>query len=200
MKTKTPTLQFLAMLASALIWCNWNLYAQSAPTIAIQPASQTNLVGSNVTFAVAVNGAGPFAYQWQFDGANLPNNIIETFAGNGNAGFTGDGGAATNAALFGPNGVALDASGSLFIADSSNNCIRKVDANGIITIVAGNGIATFSGGGSAATNASLNYPSGVAFDAAGNQYIADQYNHRIEFKQEVQKRGRKGENIITSTS
>ena len=67
------------------------------------------------------------------------NGIITTVAGNGIADYSGDGGAATNASLYYPYGVALDASGNLYIADSDNNRIRKVDTNGIITTVAGNG-------------------------------------------------------------
>src|SRR5438552_2477226 len=100
--------------------------------------------------------------------------IITTVAGNGVFGFAGDGGAATNASLSVPVGVAVDASGNLYIADHSNNRIRKVTAGtGIITTVAGNGNPTFAGDGGAATSASLFSPDGVALDASGNLYIAD---------------------------
>src|SRR6266480_964100 len=106
--------------------------------------------------------------------------IITTMAGNGNPTFAGDGGAATSASMYVPTGVALDASGNLYIADYGNQRIRKVDvATGIITTVAGNGFATFLGDGGAATNASLNYPASVALDASGNLYIADPNNNRI---------------------
>ena len=128
---------------------------------------------------MTVDGIGPFTYQWQFNGTNLPNNIITTVAGNGSLGFSGDGGAATNAKLYVPSGVALDAFGNLYIADTDNNRIRKVDTNGIITTVAGKTGGGYSGDGGAATNASLSYPFGVALDAAGNLYIADQNNNRI---------------------
>ncbi len=101
------------------------------------------------------------------------NGIIITVAGNGTEGYSGDGGAATNAELPYPAGVAVDATGNLFIADSGNNRIRKVGTNGIITTVAGNGHAGYSGDGGAATNAELNYPAGVAVDATGNLFIAD---------------------------
>jgi sugar lactone lactonase YvrE len=104
------------------------------------------------------------------------NGIITTVAGNGRSFFSGDGGAATNASLYAPFGVAFDAFGNLYIADYYNNCIRKVDTNGIITTVAGHGT---NGDGGAATNASLYNPSGLAFDASGNLFIADQYNNRI---------------------
>ncbi len=149
------------------------------PSVAMQPASQTNLAGTTANFSVAVNGTGPFTYQWQFNGTNLPNNIITTVAGNGTATYAGDGEAATNASLHLPYGVVFDDSGNLYIADRSNNRIREVDTNGIITTVAGNGTATYAGDGGMATNASLYLPYGVAFDKFGNLYIADYYNNRI---------------------
>src|SRR5207253_1027651 len=106
--------------------------------------------------------------------------IITTVAGNGSSGFAGDGGAATSASLDTPAAVALDASGNLYIADQNNHRIRKADAaTGIITTVAGNGSPAFAGDGGAATSASLNNPDGVAVDASGNVYVADQSNHRI---------------------
>jgi len=106
--------------------------------------------------------------------------IITTVAGDGSAGYTGDGVAATSARLKFPYGVALDGSGNLFIADSGNQRIRRVDAvTGIITTVAGSGIIGFSGDGGAATNALLNGPFSVALDRIGNLFIADFYNARI---------------------
>jgi hypothetical protein len=107
------------------------------------------------------------------------NGIITTVAGNGTNGYSGDGGAATNAELSGPSGVAVDTSGNLFIADASTNVIREVGTDGIITTVAGNGIAGFSGDGGLATEAELAYPAGVAVDASGNLFIADEQNQRI---------------------
>jgi uncharacterized protein (TIGR03437 family) len=103
---------------------------------------------------------------------------ITTVAGNGIAGFSGDGVSATSASLNNPLGVAADSAGNLYIADTNNNRIRKV-SGGTITTVAGNGIANFSGDGGPATSASLNTPSGVATDSAGNLYIADSTNGRI---------------------
>jgi sugar lactone lactonase YvrE len=172
-------LKRLALVASAVAWWATNLHAQSAPTITNQPVSQTNLAGANVTFSVAVDGTGPFNYQWQLNGTNLPENIITTVAGNGTASFSGDGGAATNASLTEATGVALDAAGNLYIADTLNERVRKVDTNGIITTVAGDGSASYAGDGHAATNASLHYPWDLAFDSVGNLYIADTYNSRI---------------------
>ena len=91
----------------------------------------------------------------------------------------GDGGAATNASLNQPNSVAVDALGNLFIADSGNSVIRRVDTNGLITTVAGNGTTGYSGDGGAATNASFDDPTGVAVDALGNLLIADSHNSLI---------------------
>ncbi len=106
--------------------------------------------------------------------------IITTVAGNGTFGFSGDGGPATSAQLNAPFGVALDSAGHLYIADTGNQRIRKVDAEtGIITTVAGNGSFGFSGDGGPATSAQLNNPVGVALDSADHLYIADQLNLRI---------------------
>ncbi|MBX3014394.1 MAG: hypothetical protein KF832_22925 [Caldilineaceae bacterium] len=107
------------------------------------------------------------------------NSIISTIAGNGTADFSGDGGPATSATLNNPAGVAIDSTGNLYIVDAWNNRIRKVDANGIISTIAGNGTADFSGDGGPATSATLNNPTGVAVDSAGNLYIADAWNNRV---------------------
>jgi uncharacterized protein (TIGR03437 family) len=104
---------------------------------------------------------------------------ITTFAGNGVAGYSGDGGLATSASLNGPRGIAVDASGNLYIADTVNHRIRKVAADGTIGTVAGIGTAGFSGDLNRATSAALNSPRGVAVDASGNLYIADSLNSRI---------------------
>ncbi|HEX9047054.1 MAG TPA: immunoglobulin domain-containing protein [Verrucomicrobiae bacterium] len=106
------------------------------------------------------------------------NGTITTIAGTGTAGFSGDGGPATNACVI-PTDLALDAAGNLYFAEAYNARIRRVDTSGIITTVAGNGVATYAGDGGAATNASLNFPCGVAFDANGNLFIGDQFNNRV---------------------
>jgi sugar lactone lactonase YvrE len=106
--------------------------------------------------------------------------IITTVAGNGGQGFAGDGGPATLASLNRPMAVALDAAGNLFIADSFNNRIRKVDAQtGVISTVAGGPIGGFSGDGGLATAAKLSVPMAMAFDAAQNLYFCDNNNSRV---------------------
>ena len=105
--------------------------------------------------------------------------VITTVAGNGGWGLAGDGGPATSASLNYPYGVAVDASGNLFIADEQNHAIRKVSPSGVITRVAGNGTAGYSGNGGPATSAQLNSPNAVAVDASGNLFIADSQNFRV---------------------
>ena len=107
--------------------------------------------------------------------------VITTVAGSDSAtGYSGDGGAATDAKLYYPLGVTLDSSKNLYLADTFNNCIRKVSAaTGIITTIAGDGTAAFSGDAGLATAAQLNSPNGLAVDRSGNLYIADTANNRI---------------------
>ena len=105
--------------------------------------------------------------------------LITTVAGSGTNGFSGDGGAATSARLNYPYGVTPDGAGNLYIADSRNHRIRKVDTAGNISTVAGTGTAGFSGDGDEATAAQLNLPGSVVLDRLGNLYIADRLNHRI---------------------
>lgn len=106
--------------------------------------------------------------------------IITTVAGNGTNGFSGDGAQATDAEIGLPTGLAVDASGNIYISDQNNSRIRKVDAStGIITTVAGNGTYGYSGDGGQATATELRYPQGLAIDTSGNIYFADQWNARV---------------------
>lgn len=108
--------------------------------------------------------------------------IISTVAGNGVTGFSGDGFAATAAQLYYPQGVAVDASGNIYIDDVSNNRIRKVNTAGIISTIAGVGTTGFSGDGGPAILAQLflgTVSPGIAVDAAGNVYFSDGANYRI---------------------
>jgi hypothetical protein len=105
---------------------------------------------------------------------------ITTIAGNRTAGYSGDGGPASRAELNDPAGLALDASGNLFIADAGNSVIRKINlSTGIITTVAGNGMAGYSGDGGPAASAELSLPLAVAVDAHGDIFIADRGNFVI---------------------
>jgi hypothetical protein len=104
--------------------------------------------------------------------------IVSTIAGTGTTGITGDGGAAT-AATIDPTGMAIDASGNIYFAQTNEQIIRKIDAAGIISLYAGNGSMGFSGDGGAATSAEFTFPGDVALDGSGNLYIADQNNNRI---------------------
>jgi NHL repeat len=108
-----------------------------------------------------------------------PAGTITTVAGNGVAGFAGDGGPATAAQLDSPNGVAVAADGSFLIADSDNNRVRRVSPAGTITTVAGNGTAGFAGDGGPAIAAGLDFPIGVAATADGGFLIADSDNNRV---------------------
>jgi len=107
------------------------------------------------------------------------NGVITTFAGTGAFAISGDGGAATAAALNRPYGVATDQAGNLYIADTYNDLIRKVTASsGSISTIAGT-MEGFGGDGGAASGASLDTPTAVVLDTAGNLYIADTLNNRI---------------------
>jgi sugar lactone lactonase YvrE len=113
---------------------------------------------------------------------------IRTIAGRGNidgrgpnagGGFSGDGGPATKADISTPSGLVVDPRGNVYIADRSNERVRKVSPNGTITTVVGNGRQDFSGDGGPATSAAVDRPEGIALDAQGNLYIADTGNARV---------------------
>ena len=194
--------QFGITTAIALDGAN-NLYATDYPNQAIRKITPdgtiTTVAGGNgqgytgdtgqakaaqLRFpeGIAVDGAGNLYIA--DTGNNLVrkvglDGVITTVAGaynNGNAGYSGDGGAATKASMNSPYGIAVDGAGNLFIADLWNRRIRKVDSNGIITTVAGNGTYGFSGDGGPATSAQLANPNNVAVDAVGNLYISDYLN------------------------
>lgn len=151
-------------------------------------ATQTRL---DAPQAVAVNAAGDVFIA---DTNNnrvvevLPSGHLIGFAGDGKPGYAGDSGPAIKARLTDPSGVAVDTAGNVYIADSSNNVIRRVDARtGTISTVAGNvaadqagsGLGGFSGDGGPATSAQLYDPQGVALDSAGDLFIADTFNNAI---------------------
>jgi sugar lactone lactonase YvrE len=132
-------------------------------------------------YGMAIDGAGNLFV------ADLDNNrirkisaagVITTVAGTGAAGFSGDNGQAINAAILAPHDVAVDGAGNLYIVDSGNSRIRKVDRNGIITTVAGNGTRGYSGDGGLATEAQLFVPDAIAI-RDGFMYISDWGNDRV---------------------
>jgi sugar lactone lactonase YvrE len=134
--------------------------------------------GLDFPYGVAVDASGNIYiadyYHQRIRKVTVSTGKISTVAGNGTIGYSGDGGVATSAELANPYGVAVDASGNIYIADMGNAVIRKVTAStGIITTVAGNGTAGYSGDGGPATSADLDYPPGVAVDSSGNIYIVD---------------------------
>jgi uncharacterized protein (TIGR03437 family) len=132
--------------------------------------------------AIAIDAAGNIYFTER--GANLirkiaTSGIISTFAGAGSAGYSGDGGPALAAEFHTPTGLAFDSSGNLYVADTDNDVIRRIAANGTITTVAGTGNRGYAGDGQPALRADLNSPEGVALDSSGNLYIADTFNNRI---------------------
>ncbi len=146
------------------------------------PALQATLSGPS---SVAIDGAGNV---YVCDSGNnairkiaVTTGVITTVAGTlGKFGYTGDGGQATTATLNAPNGIAIDSSGTLYIADTANNVIRRVDAvTGVITTIAGTGSKGYNGDNRPATSAALNEPWSITPAAGGLIYIADQGNNRI---------------------
>ncbi len=105
--------------------------------------------------------------------------VIANFAGNGSAGFAGDGSQAAGAQLSRPQAVTVDAAGNVYIADTGNHRVRAVSTSGVITSIAGNGSPGFGGDGGPAASAQLNAPRGLAVDASGNLYVADFNNNLV---------------------
>jgi uncharacterized protein (TIGR03437 family) len=133
-------------------------------------------------YAVAFDPSGNL-YIADYEGNQVfrvaPSGTLTLVAGNGFAGFSGDGGPAVNASIKSPQGVAVGSDGTIYISDTGNDRLRRVATDGTISTYAGNGFETFSGDGGLATNASLFAPNGLAFDAAGNLYVADTRHSRI---------------------
>ena len=136
------------------------------------PATSAQLAN---LYSVAVDSAGNLyiAGNHHIRKVDASTGNISTVAGSGEQGYSGDGGPATAAQLTFPDGVEVDAAGNLYIADTGNRCIRKVDIDGNISTIAGTGTRGFSGDGGPATAAQLRWPRGVAVDTAGNLYITD---------------------------
>ena len=136
---------------------------------------------------MAVDAAGNvyFAdyYNQRIRKLTVSTGLLTTVAGSGTVGYQGDGGLATAASLYYPTGVTVDGAGALYIPDSNDNRVRKVAPPTVATLtlstIAGTGTAGYNGDGPA-TAANLYYPEGVAADAAGNVYIADTSDDRIQ--------------------
>jgi uncharacterized protein (TIGR03437 family) len=167
-------------IASAQTWTISN-FAGSNPAAPVNvPATSVSL---SPPYAIALDSKGNVFFTTGYYGyyimrLDAATGILTLVAGNGTSGFSGDDGLAINAQLNTPLGLAVDASGNLYIADSANARVRKV-SNGVITTVAGTGALGFGGDGGPATSAQLYEPTGVAVDSAGNLFIADWGNQRI---------------------
>ncbi len=139
--------------------------------------------GMNRPYGVAVDKAGNIyiadAYNDAVREVIASTGTMTTFAGNGQEGLGGDGGAATGALLDTPTALVFDAAGNLYIADTNNHRIRKVGTDGNISTFAGSGEASSSGDGGPATSAAMNSPEGLTIDSAGNLYVADTASHRV---------------------
>ena len=145
---------------------------------------QAKSAGLPTPYGVAVDGSGNLYLAMYSDSrvrkVTAATGVITTIAGNGNAGFTGNGGPGTSAEISKPYGVAVDASGNVFIADTSNFLVRKVSAStGIITTFAGTGTPGSGGDGGAATSATLGNLYGISVDVNGNVYLADSTYYRV---------------------
>ncbi len=201
----SATLAVCSLLASSLLFLPAPAAAASSPIIKTVAGTYGPFVSPGAIF---LDGAGNLyiadsgnnmvqmmpKIAGTYFGIAMNANGIYRIAGSGTTGSSGDGGAATSALLYSPNGVTVDSSGNLYIADSSNNRIQFVPkasgtyfgvsmtANDIYTIAGSSaGTAGSSGDGGAATSALLGYPFGVVVDSSGNVYIADTRNNRIQF-------------------
>ena len=173
----------------ALLICLTQINAQIITTVA---GNGTNGYGGdggqatdaelNYPYGSAFDAAGNLYIVDTFNSLILKINasgIITTIAGNGTNGYSGDGGQATDAVLNHPDGVAVDMTGNLYVADENNDCIRKINTLGIITTIAGDGTYGYSGDGGQATLAKLYAPSAVVLDGSKNIYIVDKNNNRV---------------------
>lgn len=175
------SLTFLALLTP----CSFAFAQQYViSTIAGGGPPYTPAVGVNVSIGQPLRVAADSSGNIYFSSSNSvfrldAGGTLTLVAGNSKPGFSGDGGPATNALLNSPQGLAVDAAGNVYIADSGNNRVRKVSPSGVITTVAGNGSPGLSGDTGPATSAQLHLPSGVAVDSSGNLYIADTANYVV---------------------
>ena len=164
-----PSSGYLDFHSIGLYDYNFNLISNPSWSMAYPAATETpqcGFVGYPVATKVALDYGSAGA--------------INTSAGTGTYGYSGDGGPATSAEQAEPRSVALDTAGNIYIAEWGDSRIREISAStGDINTVAGDGTAGYAGDGGAATSAELYTPGGVAMDSSGNIYIADTFNYRI---------------------
>jgi uncharacterized protein (TIGR03437 family) len=159
-----------------------NVYIADAGNNVVRQVYSGNIITAAVGFThpdgVAVDSSGNLyvADTVARRIVKLSGGVYTTLAGNGNGAFGGDDGPGTQAALNAPMGLAVDASGNVYIADTLNGRIRKLTPSGTITTIAGTGALYFSGDQGPATQAAMYFPRGVAVDPSGNIYIADTAN------------------------
>jgi sugar lactone lactonase YvrE len=168
----------IVMMAAAGV-CAGPLARKPRPAARATPLAPVSLVHPN---GVALDAAGNLfitdigAHRLlKLDRAGA----LMVVAGTGVGGYGGDGGPAAKARLFAPHDVVLDAAGNMFVADTYNHRVRRIDRNRIITTVAGNGRAAYAGDGGPAVRASLDNPQGIAVGPDGSLFIADTYNHVV---------------------
>lgn len=184
--------QFLlaGMLSASLLSCYTGAEAQTIYTIAGTGSSGYTGDGAAATsaklnkpYGIALDASGNLYFCDNSENVirkvDVSTRIITTIAGTGTAATSGDGSAASLAALNGPTGLAFDVTGNLYVVETAGNCVRKINTSGIITTIAGTGAASSTGDGSAATAATLNGPTGIAIDAAGNIFISEGDGHRV---------------------
>jgi uncharacterized repeat protein (TIGR01451 family) len=168
--------------SSVAVDSNGNLYIGDSNSGTVRKVATSGNIGTSITAAVAGNGISSIAVDaagnlYVTDSQRVrklaKDGTVTTVAGTGTAGYSGDGGPATQAQLSNPQGTVMDSYGNLYIVDQKNLRIRVVDPAGNISTVAGNGLWGHSGDGGPATSAELWGPSALALDSAGNLVIAD---------------------------
>jgi trimeric autotransporter adhesin len=190
MRSTRTALAAVVLLSSAASAQQYviSTYAGGAPPLAAPLQGTSVSIGAPISVATDEKGNVYFASPdlnavFKLD----PGGLLTGVAGSSKLGYAGDGGPATAASMnlmFGnasapSSGLAVDRAGNLFIADTSNHCVRRVSPDGIIVTVAGKGVAGFSGDGGPAVDAKLAYPWGVAVDPEGNLFIMDAFNYRV---------------------